>query len=349
MAFVAAIFFVRMQSSPRDSADQSPQVVAKSFGSEGIADSSSHPVQASSSDSPAVATEPASQDASTQDSTAVEFDSAGVRDWRSLQDCKSKHQCPDGAVCAWTPRGIGCFRSNCMGLQDSENCHPSDSCISVGEGVFRCAPGGFRNLGDDCVDLQGASVERRCSPGLLCLGGKCSQRCRVGSSCPEGTICRTTQVGDYCVASAVMCDSTADCLVGQSCLQGAVAKVCARPATFAGGAVGCVPGGCPGEQVCAGRLRGAEFYGQCLPRCLHERCPPEMVCVPELNGTDHLCRRMCTPGGPECGSDANCVFSPEKGHGFCVVAEPYDRTVNAGEEQLQIFAGNPDSMPTRSP
>lgn len=275
---------------------------------------------------------------------ATNSDPASLREFLALDECINKARCPVGSTCAISGGNLGCYRSNCGGLTDNSTCAPQDSCISVAKNVFRCAPGGFRLAGEACVDLVGASVERRCAPGLVCLGGRCSSTCADDSACTAGARCLAFANGvHFCAAPQATCGADSDCEAPSKCLQGPLAKVCARAAVFSGGTPGCVPGACADGKACSGFLRGSEYYGHCLQVCdSPQSCPAESVCVPDREDGVSYCRQSCVPGDNACGRDGSCLVAPQLELAFCIPAQPFDRTINSGIEQQQIFAGPPD-------
>lgn len=275
------------------------------------------------------------------------------RNFAELADCRSQHRCPNGMECARSSAGaLGCYVSNCTGLGDFSSCAQDESCVEVAPQFFRCAPAGFLEEGEACVDRQSANVARRCRAGLLCVAGLCSPPCREGATCASpGATCLDASAGKFCVPSDRLCDARRPCPDGKACLadERAGTSVCVTATPLPSGQPGCVPGSCPQGQVCAGARWGGQFYGRCLSECSTRQCPENKYCAPadlqKLTGP-HVCHPTCTPPGTECGEDGQCVFNARKNIGLCATMMPYDDTTNTLDEWDSVFPPTPDAFPS---
>lgn len=280
---------------------------------------------------------------------SVQEVSAGIKE---LADCRSEHRCPAGTECARTADGrLGCYASNCKGLNDFASCARDESCAEVSAGFFRCAPAGFVPEGEECVDRQSANVARRCSGGLRCVAGHCGAPCEPSKGCTTSAMtCLETPSGGVCVPVGSLCDVRHPCPTAQGCLadERAGTTVCIAANPLPSGQSGCVPGSCPDGQDCAGARWGARYYGRCLVDCTAVACPTNSYCAPadlqKLAGPP-VCHPTCKPPGTECGVDGQCVFNPTKGIGLCAATMPYDNTTNSLHEWDAVFPPSPDAFP----
>jgi len=95
---------------------------------------------------------------------------------RQVVNCWSGNKCPNGTMCWWGPKGVGCFQSNCSGLSaSSRDCGDGETCrlMSSRPPIYRCVRAGDIKAGDPCDERKAGSVGERCESGAMCWHGRC--------------------------------------------------------------------------------------------------------------------------------------------------------------------------------
>ncbi|RYZ05315.1 MAG: hypothetical protein EOO73_20025 [Myxococcales bacterium] len=233
----------------------------------------------------------------------------------------------------------------CNGLNDDcddetdegDLCPPGEVCVKS-RCVPRCGTGEFRcDEGEQCV--QGACVEKACvdvdcSPGQVCIGGKCVGACD-DVTCPIGQACADGVCADPCTGI--------DCGEGFVCEGGACRVECA--------CAGCETGECDADsghcvdEGCAGVVCEIGQHcqvGACVGDCDDARCPGGAACE------DGLCLPPPTSqeGQGGAGGASGGDMNPDLSFGGEGVTSP--GSGEAGEDSGSGVAGKGNAVEVES-
>ena len=193
---------------------------------------------------------------------------------------------------------------------------------------------GGRPVGARCVDGAG------CSPGLLCLYGRCSEPCHLDRDCPLGQRCvvdpsvglRACTLWDDCATDP--CPPGQVCVDGRTCAPIVVeadgdadadVEVDADPDDPADGGPGSCErhADCPdalcclnlgtGATLCAPSCGGLQVSLDCLPG----ECSAGTTCCIDSDETRLSCSATCVSAQQACAEDAHCTLLPTDGSPCC--------------------------------
>ncbi|MEM9073177.1 MAG: hypothetical protein AAGE52_32025 [Myxococcota bacterium] len=117
---------------------------------------------------------------------------------RCRNECNTARDCPSGAICLRSERGVGVCR-----LADEAACPCSDGLLCVRDECTTscdrgCAPGTLC-LEGGCIDPAGERCQRDSDCGaLVCVSGRCAPECLSDRDCRFGTRC----VAERCVGTS---------------------------------------------------------------------------------------------------------------------------------------------------
>ena len=253
---------------------------------------------------------------------------------KAVNDCETRKLCGTRVCRVWTgSERVACFGSNCS--PDDGSCGPGDWCQQFGS-AWRCSPDGTAEFGAACVPDRFANRGQRCSRGLPCVAGVCTQPCAKNTDCRGDSTCASL---GYCMPRGVICRRNDECLDGRVCVTG----VCAQRMEIRPGVLGCLPGDCAGGQVCDGELVGSGVWAECRDLCKDKQCAPRTRCVASdgLAGGLQVCQPTCPCGpGEACRFRAN---APQDG--TCRPTSPTDPEMSSLFEWEEAFSGQPDGFP----
>jgi len=271
--------------------------------------------------------------------------------------CLSKNLCPARTLCEISPdKRVGCYASNCSSVVDTRSCASDEVCWRLGE-IYRCVPAGSARRNDECVDINLAPLDKRCSGGLACLGGRCRSACSSGADCGGDERCvqldSSASGAAVCMKAKDMCSVDSDCGGDEVCAKlsgGSKQRFCVALGTHPDGQRSCRPGGCPPGQACEGPVFGRTLYARCRLPCSTGQCPVGNVCaassVDDALGVGPVCFASCGVGASRCAGGAVCSSLDETGKVTgCTASPPFDmREVGNWDG---VFQEPPASLPAK--
>lgn len=256
---------------------------------------------------------------------ALECDVACERDHSGRIYCPARCNAP-GEACASDEicmpsigvtdelTGWHCYRSDCAGLGEADNCGPNATCRHYGDlthSIHRCELAGNRRVGEACLGMD-FNADANCAKGLECVDGRCAPSvCTRDDQCPDGMVCSDAFANRSHNGCLSRCSSDEDCGEGWRCLRGeqphcvlaSVPSTCLELGCDAG--LECVPFGWFPWRT----------EGMCLRRCGGDGdCDPDQWCARQVNGAEY-CRTDCARSGT-CPDGMRCEVD-DAGRGLC--------------------------------